>query len=138
MKKVFLDIGFDYEFVLYGIVSQEQPHRLAWIINQHTGSNFKRIEDLVFNQNESDEINISRFTFHDELNHLDFDLLANKDGNRFLLQELRKMDYFILVKGALESFKKRKFTEPFKKVDGIQIIHEINHHKLKEKENLIF
>ena len=88
--------------------------------------------------NETEEINITRFYFHDELNHLDFELLSNKDGSVFWLPELRKIDYFILVKGALESFKKRKYTEPFKKIDSIQIITEINHKKLKEKERLIF
>lgn len=138
MKKFFLDIGFDYDFVLYGIVSQETPHRLAWLINDKVKSNFIRKDDLLIYTNETEEINITRFYFHDELNHLDFELLSNKDGSVFWLPELRKIDYFILVKGALESFKKRKYTEPFKKIDSIQIITEINHKKLKEKERLIF
>ncbi|MEI6594641.1 MAG: IPExxxVDY family protein [Bacteroidota bacterium] len=138
MKKIFLDIGFDYDFVLYGIVSQETPHRLAWLINDKVKSNFIRKDDLLIYINETEEINITRFYFHDELNHLDFELLSNKDGSVFWLPELRKIDYFILVKGALESFKKRKYTEPFKKIDSIQIITEINHKKLKEKERLIF
>jgi hypothetical protein len=138
LKKFFLDIGFDYDFVLYGIVSQETPHRLAWLINDKVKSNFIRKDDLLIYTNETEEINITRFYFHDELNHLDFELLSNKDGSVFWLPELRKIDYFILVKGALESFKKRKYTEPFKKIDSIQIITEINHKKLKEKERLIF
>jgi len=138
LKKIFLDIGFDYDFVLYGIVSQETPHRLAWLINDKVKSNFIRKDDLLIYINETEEINITRFYFHDELNHLDFELLSNKDGSVFWLPELRKIDYFILVKGALESFKKRKYTEPFKKIDSIQIITEINHKKLKEKERLIF
>ena len=138
MKKVYLDIGFDYDFVLYGIVSQEKPHRMAWIINKNSKNNFIRKEDLVIENIDNEEINIARFSYQDELNHLDFELLSNKDGSKFLLKELSKIDYFIMVRGALESFKKRKFTEPFKKVEGIQIITEINHHKLKEKERLIF
>jgi hypothetical protein len=44
----------------------------------------------------------------------------------------------VVVKGALESFRKKKFTEPFKQVPGIRIISEINHKKLKQKERLIF
>ena len=124
--------------MLYGIVSIETPHRLAWMINQNLKSNFIRKEDLIFNFYNGEEINITRFSFHDDLNHLEFDLLTNKDGSKYWLPELRKIDFFIIVKGALESFKKRKYTEPFKKVDGIQIITEINHKKLKEKERLIF
>ena len=121
MKKVFLDIGFDYEFVLYGIVSQETPHRLAWVINQNIKSDFIRKDDLVVFSSEKDELNISRFSFHDELNHLTFELLSNKDGNKYLLPELRKIDFFIMVNGALDSFKKRKFTEPFKKITEITV-----------------
>lgn len=138
MKKVFLDIGFDYHFVLYGIVSIETPHRLVWLINQCLKSDFSRKEELIFNFRDNEELNISRFSYLDDLNHLEFDLLSNRDGSIYWLPELRKIDYFIMVKGALESFKKRKYTEPFKKIEGIQIITEINHKKLKEKERLIF
>lgn len=138
MKKVFLDIGFDYNFVLYGIVSQETPHRLAWIINESIRSNLSRVDDLVLEFEENEVLNITRFSYHDELNHLEFDLFSNKFESNYWLPELRKMDYFIMVKGALDSFHKRKYTEPFKKILSIQIISEINHKKLKQKERLIF
>ncbi len=124
--------------MLYGIVSTETPHRLAWVINQNLKSNFIRKEDLIFSFYDGEEINIARFSFHDDLNHLEFDLLSNKEGSVYWLPELRKIDFFIMVKGALESFKKRKYTEPFKKIESVEIITEINHKKLKEKERLIF
>jgi hypothetical protein len=138
MKKTLLDIGFDYDFVLYGIVSQESPHRLAWLINNATHSQFNRMDDSSFSFEEGDELILCRYHFIDELNRLEFDLFSNKDGVNYWLPELRKIDFFLIVKGALESFHKRKYTEPFKSIDGIQLISEIHHEKLKQKERLIF
>lgn len=138
MKKVFLDIGFDYDFVLYGIVSQETPHHLAWLINRELRCHFSRMDDLELRFEDTQPMYLSRFSFSDELNHLELDLFSNKDEQRYWLPELRTMDYLLLVKGALESFRKRKFTEPFKRIDAIRIISEINHKKLRQKERLIF
>ncbi|MFI5221054.1 MAG: IPExxxVDY family protein [Bacteroidia bacterium] len=138
MKKLFLDIGYDYDFVVYGIVSQEPFHRLAWLINKKLDTNFSRQDDLAFSFENEADLTISRFSYHDELNHLEFDLLANKDSTNYWIPELRKIDYFIFVKGALESFRKRKYTEPFRQIPEISIISEIHHKKLKQKERFIF
>jgi hypothetical protein len=138
VKKFLLDIGFDYDFVLYGIVSQETPHRLAWVINESLQTNFTREEDMALTFDDAESLLLPRFSYHDELNRLDFDLLSNKYETSFWLPELKKIDYLLMVKGALDSFKKRKFMEPFKHIQSIQIITEINHKKLKQKERLIF
>ncbi len=138
VKKFLLDIGFDYDFILYGIVSQETPHRLAWIINDSLQTNFIREEDMTLTFDDAESLLLSRFSYHDELNRLDFDLFSNKYETSFWLPELKKIDYLLMVKGALDSFKKRKFAEPFKHIQSIQIITEINHKKLKQKERLIF
>jgi len=138
VKKIFLDIGFDYDFILYGIVSQEASHRLAWLINNQVNTNFSRNDDLQLIFENDELLQVSHFSFNDEINHLQFDFFSNKDESNYWMPELRKIDYFIMVKGALESFRKRKFTEPFKKIEAIQIITEINHRKLKQKERLIF
>ena len=99
---------------------------------------FYRNDDLVLTFEPDEALTLTRFTFQDELNHLEFDLFSNKDETGYWMPELRKIDYFIMVKGALDAFQKRKFTEPFKHIQSIQIISEINHKKLKQKERLIF
>jgi hypothetical protein len=138
LRKVILDIGFDYNFVLYGIVSEERSHTLVWQINHHTGSAFSRTSDLVPGFGTNASFTLPRFEYHDELNHLSFELIANKDESEYLLPELKHIDYFILVKGALESFRRRKYTEPFRQVPAIRIISEIATQSLKQRERLIF
>lgn len=138
MKKVFLDIGYDYDFALLGIVSQEKPHRLAWLLNQYLGMQFYHHGELVFFEQELPKNYFTRYHFADEINHLQLYIIENKDNGTYLIPELRTVDYFLLFKGALDFVDPQEYINALKPVDSIQLVTEIDHQKLKSKQNLIF
>lgn len=138
MKKVFLDIGFDYDFALLGIVSQEKPHRLAWLVNNHLGMQFYHHGELVFYDQEIPKNHFTRYHYADEINHLQLYIIENKDNGTYLIPELRNVDYFLLFKGALDFVDPQEYINGLKPVDSIQLVTEIDHQKLKSKQNLIF
>jgi hypothetical protein len=138
MKKVFLDIGFDYDFLLLGIVSQEKAHRLVWFINKELGYNFSHAGQLVLYDNDQPSAEFTRYDFTDEINHLEFFLIENKDESNYLLPELRHVDYFMMIKGALDFLDVKQLIDHMKPLEPVQLVTEIDHHKLKSKQNLIF
>lgn len=137
-KRLFLEEDFDYDFLLLGVVSQEVFHRLVWQINQALGFQFFHAGELAFYENEKQISGYTKFEYVDEINHLDFILFENKDNSNYLIPELRTMDYFMMIKGALDFVDTKEFVENLKPIDTIQLITEIEHHKLKSKQNLIF
>jgi hypothetical protein len=138
MKKIFLDIGFDYDFLLLGIVSQEKAHRLVWFINKGLGYSFSHAGELTLYDNENVSSEFTRYEFKDEINHLEFFLIENKDESNYLLPELRHVDYFMMIKGALDFLDVKRLTDNIKPLEPVQLVTEIDHHKLKSKQNLIF
>jgi hypothetical protein len=137
-KKVFLDAGFDYDFLLLGIMSGEKFHRLVWLMNQQLGYQFIHAGELELFENEKAFAWFTKYEYMDEINHLDVTLFANKDDSNYLIPELRTIDYFMLLRGALDFVDAKAFADNLKPIDSIQLITEIDHQKLKSKQNLIF
>lgn len=138
MKKVFLDIGFDYDFLLLGIVSQEKAHRLVWFINNQLSYHFAHDGELVMYEEEEPVAAYTKYAFTDEMNHLEFFIVENKDESSYLIPELRQVDFFMMIKGALDFLDVKTLITNMKPIEPIQLITEIDHQKLKSKQNLIF
>jgi hypothetical protein len=137
-KKVILDIGFDYDFVLLGIVSLEKFHRLVWLINKQLGYQFTHSGEIEFTEYDLAGAAFTKYEFADEINHLELTLFENRDDSNYLVPEMRTVDYFMMIKGALDFLDIKDLTTNLKPIDSIQLITEIDHQKLKSKQNLIF
>jgi hypothetical protein len=137
-KRIFLEEEYDFDFVLLGIMSTEKFHRLVWLINQKLEVDFAYTDELTLFENKREIGVFSKYYYADELNHLEWTLFANKDQSAYLIPELRTMDYFLLVKGALDFVDIRATVDAIKPISEIQLVSEIDHHKLKSKQNLIF
>ena len=138
MKKIFLDTGYDDDFLLFGIVSQEKPHRMSWLINKHLGYQFASDDDLVIYSGKEIQQLHHRYYYTDEINHLSFYLLQNRDESLLLMNELRNIDYFIIIKGGLEFFEKTTFTRLIQSIPEVQLISELQHKHLKQRQHLNF
>jgi hypothetical protein len=137
-RKVFLEFTYEYDFLLLGIVSLEKFHRLVWLINEQLGHNYAHAGELELFENDQKVSSFTKYEYLDELNHLEFVLFENKDGSAYLIPEMRTVDYFILIKGALDFVDAKTLVQNLKPVDSIQHITEIDPQKLKSKQNLIF
>jgi hypothetical protein len=137
-KKVFLEFTYEYDFLLLGIVSHEKFHRLVWLINDQLAHNYAHAGELELYENEKTTGSFTKYEYMDELNHLEFVLFENRDGSAYLIPEMRTVDYFIMIKGALDFVDLKMMVQHLKPIDSIQLITEIDPQKLKSKQNLIF
>ncbi|MFA6261680.1 MAG: IPExxxVDY family protein [Bacteroidia bacterium] len=137
MKRHYLESTFDNEFILFGLSAAERPHRLAWLMNTQLHYGFERKDDMVLISKEKQESFFCRFDYLDEINRLQYYLLGNKDENLQLLPEIRNIDYVLMIKGALEYFRKKPFISAIRHLESIQLITEIDHYTLKSQHNLV-
>lgn len=137
-KKVFLEEGFDYNFLLLGIIATEKFHRLIWLINQQLGYQLAHAGELELFENNNAVAFFTKYEYIDEVNHLEIVVFENKDESTYLIPELRTINYFMMIKGALDFVEPKTFEDHLKTIDSIQLITEIDHQKLKSKQNLIF
>jgi hypothetical protein len=137
VKKFELDIEYEYDFLLFGIVSTEKPYRLAWQINQVYPYDFERINDYQLELNDK-PCSFFTYRFTHEENHTAYFILSNKDDNQLLLPDLKNFDYLVLISGATDFFDTEKFKDDLNSVRGIQLIYSIDVNTIKSKQNLMY
>ena len=134
MKKFALDITDEEETLFYGLLSNEKVSRLAWLLNHSLEINLARVDYIEwYNESEREYFYFNKFIYNDELNHLTYTLFANSDESKILFTELRAMQYFILIEGALSFFDEKLFLKQVKTISEIQLVSLIDQSRLKQK-----
>lgn len=137
IKKFELDIAYVFDFLLFGIVSQEKAYRLAWYINKTFPYDFVREDDYEI-ELSGRACSFQKFVFTHEENHTTYYLLANKDEGAVLMPELRNFDFLLTVNGALEFFDEERLKQDFTRMQGVQLIYNIETDSLRSKQNLVY
>lgn len=132
MSKVKLQIDYDYDFCLIGIVSHEKDYRLCWMLNTLLNIQLAKNEDHDTGQSKH-----SMYSYIQEELFREYYLLANKGDVHSLIEEHKHIDYFLVIKGALEEDEKKHIIELIKKSDMVSAAYLIDVLSLKSKQNLI-
>lgn len=134
MKKQQLEFDANVDFLLIGIVTNQTISRLGWLINQNTGLDFSRIEDLELPDfNPAAQSGFSKLDFTDEENHLLFSLIANKEFGEILSNDLKQFDFLMVLRGGIEFFEENNFLNQLRKISEIRMAATIDQPKIKNK-----
>lgn len=139
MSKLTLKYEPDLDFVLVAITAPLKDYRFCYKLNKQLNFQFYRLEELSL-QNYSDEYQIyfTRYHYHLSQSETDFYLLVNKGTEGFLIPEMNKVDFFILIKDYIDNESLEQFITGINKIPEVQVAVEVDPKKLKSKENLIF
>ena len=140
LKKIHkLNYTPDYNFAVFGITSDEKDYKLIFDINKATGWNLERRESYIFfNPKTSDEQQFPLFTYSTEDGYISYKLISNKHDNQTLLDELKNLDYLLIIIDESEYEDLTSMPERLKKIKSIRAVFLIDPAKLKDKERLIF
>lgn len=134
--KLTLDVSYDYQFLLLGIICHSRDYRLGWFLNQKLGMDFERQENLkVFHKRK--ETQHSCFVYSDAENHVLYHLIQNKSNEGFYLPESKIADYLLKVEDD-GNILISELSKNLKSIPIIQTVFEIEVEDLKNKELLIF
>ena len=144
MKKLRLDIsGMNEEFFedtrILGIISTAKNYRFCWQLNNILGYRFRLNTDIEVQvkRKERDyffpvyEYSVPNCFLTHYLYHNHFD-------GEYLLPDFKHMDFVWLMKGdAVDDAFCRELIQTVKNMNGVQMVAELTHEKIKNKSHLI-
>jgi len=138
LNRLTLKYELDLDFVLIAITSSLKDYMLCFKINKRLNVNFFRIEELSLHIKGSQPVYFSRYLHQITDADTEFYLLANKGNEGYLIPEMKKVDYFILIKNFIDKEDLNHLIEGINKLPEVVVAAEVDPEKLKSKENLIF
>jgi hypothetical protein len=123
--------------VLIGISSHENDYRLSWLINEHTGLHFvKAPNHSAYNIRLKINQEFSMYTYNQ--GGFTYRLVSNRCDNGFLLEELKNMDFLLLVEENDVPFPVNDFIATMKVIPFIAAVFKFDINTLKNKNRLLF
>jgi hypothetical protein len=131
---------FFRESRLIGIVAPIKDYQLCWQLNQ--------LLSIALRNNNDIEIQLKRkkrdyyfavFQYNEPNNSLVHYLYNNQFDGEYLLPEFRHLDFLYLFKGDVvtDDFLKN-MMETIRKINGVQLVMELAHDKIRNKGHMIF
>ncbi len=138
MGKKKLEVKSHYNFLIWGLVSPFEGHRIAWNLNQCFEFNLVREADIQIENKplKADDF-YAYYLYEDQLNIFKVELIKNITNTSRLVPELKNIDYLLLVKGELDFFEPEAFRQLLNRISVIQSAIEIPINKLKSRAMLI-
>lgn len=139
LNKLTLKYELDIDFNLIAITCPLKDYRLCYYINKTTSLDLHKIDDHEIWLENKQILYFSRYTHEDPTNDTTYFLLSNRGVDRgFLIPEMKVTDYFLLVKNAIDEELLEWQIAQLNEIKEIVVASEIDPHKLKSRENLVF
>lgn len=139
LNKLTLKYELDIDFNLIAITCPLKDYRLCFYINKVTGLDLHKIDDHEIWLENKQIFYFSRYTHEDLTNDTTYFLISNRGVDRgLLIPEMKVTDYFLLVKNAIDEELLEWQITQLNDIKEIVVASEIDPHKLKSRENLVF
>ena len=152
MKRQFLTVEYNYNFLLIGVCCVAKDYRLCYEINSKLSLLLKKVDDIVhgatrrakasgtdllLEEADGDEIRYSVYVYRHPKTGLIYNVVANKSRGNTLIPEKKECDYFFMINGEAHNKEKREALEKIKSIPMILTAFEIDPMELKSKDHLI-
>jgi len=139
LNRKFLKFEIDLDFVLIAVTTSLRDYRICYLINKSLNFNFIKISDLEVDTYPLPGPAIfSRYHYNWEASETDFYFIANKGLEGYLIPEMRKADYFLMVKNYIDEGDLDSLLSALNKIPEIVAAVKIDPKKIKSRENLLF
>lgn len=141
MKAFRLDVEYDYNFDLYGVVSSSKEHTLAWALNKCFRIRLVKQADLCIDFLHKGRLVISNYLH--QANYGTLRLFRNRSVGMstltapFLVPDIKEYDYVIQVTGALDHVQK-ELLHHLNAIPVVQYVRPFDPQSIRNKENLLF
>jgi hypothetical protein len=139
LNRKFLKFEIDLDFVLIAVTTSLKDYRICYLINKFLSFNFIKIPDLTIDIfPDSGPVLFSRYHYNWEATETDFYFIANKGSEGYLIPEIKKADYFLLIKNYIDENDLDKLISALNKIPEVVAAVKIDPKKIKSRENLLF
>ena len=138
MNRTTLKYELDLDFVLIAITAPLKDYRLCFKINKELHIDLSRVDDLeLVLYADTEPCYFSRYRFTELNTEVEFNLLANKGTEGFLIPEMRKVDFFLLIHNYIDHDDLKEVIAGLNRIPEVAVAAEVDPKKVKSKENLI-
>ena len=139
LNRKFLKFEIDLDFVLIAVTTSLKDYRICYLINKFLNFNFVKIPDLEVDiYRDSGIIFFSLYHYNWEASETDFYFIANKGSDGYLIPEMKKADFFLLIKNYIDESDLDTLISTLNKIPEIMAAVKIDPKKVKSRENLLF
>lgn len=131
---------FFHETRLLGMVAPVKDYQLCWQINQSLAIDLRNNNDIEIQlKRKNRDYYFSIFQYQEPNNTLVHYLYNNQFDGEYLLPEFRHLDFIYLLKGDVvnDAFIMH-LTDMMRNIPGVQLVMELSHDKIKNKQHMIF
>ncbi|GAB3287892.1 IPExxxVDY family protein [Hymenobacter tenuis] len=142
MKTLTLDVEYDCEFDLFGLVSSTREHTLAWVLNRALHLRLVKQQDIVYDLLAKGRLVISNYMHATE--HYTLRLLRNRSldpsplKKPFLAPDIKEYDYLLQVSSGSGLLSPEELIVQLSALPEVQLVSQFDPNDLKFKENLLF
>jgi hypothetical protein len=125
---------------LIGIVAPIKDYQLCWQLNQLLTIDFRNNNDIEIQlKRRKRDYYFAVFQYCEMNNALVHYLYNNQFDGEYLLPEFRHLDFLYLLKGDVVSEEyMQQLVETIKTINGVQLVMELVHEKIRNKGHMIF
>jgi len=139
LSRKFLKFEIDLDFVLIAVTTSLKDYRICYLINKYLNFNFVKIPDLSVDISlDAGPVLFSLYHYNWETTETDFYFIANKGSEGYLVPEMKKADYFLLIKNYIDENDLDNLVSALNKIPEIVAAVKIDPKKIKSRENLLF
>ncbi len=139
LNRKFLKFEIDLDFVLIAVTTSLKDYRICYLINKSLNFNFIKIPDLPVDiSRDATPVLFSIYHYNWETTETDFYFIANKGSEGYLIPEMKKADYFLLIKNYIDDDDLDNLLSALNKIPEIVAAVKIDPKKIKSRENLLF
>ena len=136
-----LDVEYECDFALFGLVSSTRDYTLAWTLNRALRLRLVKQPELLLNLLSQGTLVFTHYLHATEA--LTFRLLRNRSvvpsnlKKPFLAPDIQEYDYLLAVSNGCGSLADEQLMEQLAALDAVQHVSQFDPNTLKYKENLI-
>ena len=138
MSKFVLEVAYDYDFLLIGLVSHVKDYRVCYELNSKLGFNLQKSNNLEILINKRKETSVYSFYEYENDDGDCFYLIGNKGSRTFLIPEQKQLDYFLMIKQLSDYINEKELLRDLKTIPLLLGAFSVDPKALKSRENLIF
>ena len=125
---------------LLGIVAPVKDYQFSWQLNQVLGFNFRVNNGLEIKLTKKERIYFfAVYEYQVPAITLCHYLYNNQFDGEYLLPEFKHLDFLWMIKGdSIHEDELKGLITSIRSIPGVQLISEMTHEKIKNKQHLIF
>jgi hypothetical protein len=139
LSRKFLKFEIDLDFVLIAVTTSLKDYRICYLINKCLNFNFIKTDDLAVDiYRGAAPVYFSLYQYNWEASETDFYFIANKGSDGYLIPEMKKADYFLMIKNYIDDSDLETLISALNKIPEVVAAVKIDPKKIKSHENLLF